>query len=50
MKKEYMTPEMDIYEITTGAQLLAGSNPPISGSTDNEGDLLAPEFLLLEVE
>ena len=44
MKKEYMKPEMEVYEIKTGDQLLAGSDPIIHGTTDNEDDLLAPEL------
>ena len=44
MKKEYMKPEMEVYEIETGAQLLAGSDPIINGTTNDEADLLAPDM------
>ena len=44
MKKYYMKPEMDVYEIKTEGLLLAGSDPNVGGTTNNENDLLAPEY------
>ena len=45
MKKKYINPEMDIYEMKAKGQLMAGSDPVVDGTTDDENDLLAPEFL-----
>ena len=52
MKKIYLNPEMDIYEIKMGAQLLAGSDPIVDpdSSTDNPDDLLAPGLLFSVME
>ena len=53
MKKIYVNPEMDIYEIKTGAQLLAGSpkDAPVDDSdTQDNGDALAPGLLFSIME
>ena len=44
MKKTYFAPEMEIVDINTNQQLLAGStNAPVSDETQDNGDALAPE-------
>lgn len=44
MKKIYFAPEMEIVDINTNQQLLAGStNAPVSDETQDNGDALAPE-------
>ena len=44
MKKEYFAPEMEIVDINTNQQLLAGStNAPVSDEKQDNGDALAPE-------
>lgn len=48
MKKIYIAPEMEVVEIKTNVGLLAGSVPaPVSDETQDNGDALAPEFVLL---
>ena len=42
MKKIYMNPTMKVVEIKYRQQLLAGSDPRISGSNYSGGDILAP--------
>ena len=45
MKKIYLTPEMEIVDIKTNQQLLAGStNAPVDNNTQDNGDALSPEF------
>ena len=44
MKKTYIIPELETMDLKINQQLLAGSNPPVGGSTNNKDDLLAPEF------
>ena len=44
MKKTYIIPEMETIDLKINQQLLAGSNPPVGGSTSNPSDLLAPSF------
>ena len=49
MKKIYFVPEMEIVDINTNQQLLAGSQTaPVSDETQDNGDALAP-FLLLDM-
>lgn len=43
MKKEYINPELETIEITT-VGMLAVSDPPVEGSTNNPSDLLAPSY------
>ena len=52
MKKIYVNPEMDIYEIKTGAQLLAGSqNAPLDDEhPQSNEDALAPGLLFSIME
>lgn len=47
MKKIYMTPEMEIVDINTNLQLLAGStNAPVDNdNTQDNGDALAPYLM-----
>lgn len=48
MKKIYIAPEMEVVEIKTNVGLLAGSVPaPVSDEPQDNGDALAPEFILL---
>ena len=42
--KTYIIPELETMDLKINQQLLAGSNPPVGGSTNNKDDLLAPEF------
>ena len=45
MKKIYFAPEMEIVDINTNQQLLAGSTPaPVSDEEQDNGDALAPQF------
>ena len=46
MKKIYLTPEMEIVDIKTNQQLLAGStNAPVDDdNTQDNGDALSPGF------
>ena len=44
MKKEYINPEMETMDLKINQQLLAGSNPPVGGSTNDPNDLLAPSY------
>ncbi len=44
MKKIYIQPEMAIIKTNINNQLLAGSNPPVGGTTSDVNDLLAPEL------
>ena len=45
MKKIYLTPEMEIVDINTNQQLLAGStNAPVSDDIQDNGDALSPEI------
>ena len=49
MKKIYFAPEMEIVDINTNQQLLAGSTTaPVSDDTQDNGAALAP-FLLLDM-
>ena len=54
MKKEYINPEMDIYEIKMGTQLMAGSELGKNNNDDDavtdEGDILAPGLLFSVME
>ena len=43
MKKEYINPELETIEITT-VGMLAVSDPPVGGSTNDPNDLLAPSY------
>ena len=43
MKKTYINPELETIEITT-VGMLAVSDPPVGGSTNDPNDLLAPGF------
>ena len=46
MKKQYMNPEMDIYELKMNVSLLAGSlNKNDGQSVTDEGDILAPGLI-----
>ena len=48
MKKIYFAPEMEIVDINTNQQLLAGSQTaPLDEGTQDNGDALAP-YLYLE--
>lgn len=49
MKKIYIAPEMEVVEIKTNVGLLAGSvdAPVDNDNTQDNGDALAPEFVLL---
>ena len=42
MKKIYFAPEMEIVDIKTNQQLLAGSNPTLGGDLGSEDPILAP--------
>ena len=42
MKKTYIIPELEVVKIAT-QQMIATSGPLVSGTTDDLGDLLAPE-------
>ena len=45
MKKIYFAPEMEIVDINTNQQLLAGStNAPVSDDTQDNGVALSPEI------
>ena len=49
MKKIYMTPEMEIVDIKTNQQLLAGSTPQLGGEYGG-GTVLAPGYNFDEEE
>ena len=45
MKKIYINPTMSVVRIQTQQMIATStSNPPISGTTDQESDLLSREF------
>ena len=50
MKKIYFAPEMEIVDVNTNQQLLAGSRTaPVDEGTQDNGDALAP-YLFLNLE
>ena len=42
MKKTYFAPEMEIVDIKTNQQLLAGSTPTLGGNLEEGDPILAP--------